>query len=66
MLFPAGVPYRPMRVCLREAFGQTRSLGYISELIKGDGERAGQILAALQWSDNPHDSFEIVDVSSGC
>jgi hypothetical protein len=54
LLFPGGMSYRPMRVCLLEALGCTRSLGYISELINQDGQRAGQILAALQWPDNPH------------
>lgn len=54
LLFPGGMSYRPMRVCLHEALGSTRSLGFISELIHQDGQRAGQILAALEWPDNPH------------
>jgi len=57
MLFPGGMPYRPMRVCLREAFSQTRSLGFLSELINRDGDRAGKILAALQWPENPYEIF---------
>jgi len=57
MLLPGGMSYRPMRVCLREVFSQTRSLGYISELINRDGERAGQILTGLQWPDNPPELF---------
>jgi len=54
LLFPGGMSYRPMRVCLQEALGHTRALGFISELIHQDGQRAGEILAALQWPDNPH------------
>jgi len=53
MLVPGGMSYRPMRVCLREAFGQTRSIGFISQLIHRDGERAGEILAAVRWPENP-------------
>jgi hypothetical protein len=55
LMFPGGMAYRAIQACLQEALGTCRSIGFISELIGRDGDRAGQILAALQWPDNPHE-----------
>lgn len=41
---PGKTAIRPLRHVLKEAFGQTRSIGWISELLTTAGRRAGDIL----------------------
>ena len=43
--FPGKMAIRPMQAMLQEAFGVSRSVGWISELLTEAGERAGRILA---------------------
>jgi hypothetical protein len=48
--FPGKMAIRPMREVLGEAFAETRSVGWISELLSEAGERAGEVLAAVDTS----------------
>jgi len=48
--FPGKMAIRPMQHVLDEAFGQSRSIGWISELLSEAGERAGQVLAQVDTS----------------
>ncbi len=43
--FPGKMAIRPMQEVMQEAFGASRSVGWISELLTEAGERAGRILA---------------------
>lgn len=43
--FPGKMAIRPMQEVLKEAFGVSRSVGWISELLTDAGERAGRVLA---------------------
>jgi len=43
--FPGKVAIRPMQEMLQEAFGASRSVGWISELLTDAGERADRVLA---------------------
>lgn len=49
LALPGNVALRPMQAVLDAAFGQTRSVGYISELLSEAGRRAGQLLATLDY-----------------
>jgi hypothetical protein len=49
-LFPGGVTIRPMQDCLKVAFDQTRSVGFLSEFINEAGRRAGEILDDIDFS----------------
>ena len=49
-LLPGGVTTRPMQDCLQEAFDQSRSVGFISELIQQSGQRARQVLGGIDYS----------------
>ena len=49
-LLPGGVTIRPMQDCLEAAFGVSRSVGFISELIDEAGRRAGEILDQIDFS----------------
>ncbi len=53
LLFPGGMAYRPLQECLMEARGRGRSIGYISELVQEAGQRAGKILATVEWPAKP-------------
>jgi hypothetical protein len=48
--FPGKMAIRPMQEVLGEAFGQSRSVGWISELLSEAGECAGQVLAQVDTS----------------
>lgn len=48
--FPGKIAIRPMQHVLDEAFGQSRSIGWISELLSEAGKRAGQVLAQVNTS----------------
>ncbi len=48
--FPSNVSIRPTQVLLNEAFDQTPSIGAISELRLEAGQRAGRVLAGLDYS----------------
>ena len=48
--FPGKMAIRPTQHVLDEAFGQSRSIGWISELLNEAGERAGQVLAQVDTS----------------
>lgn len=48
--FPGKMAIRPMQQVLNEAFGQSRSIGWISEWLSEAGERAGQILKRVDTS----------------
>lgn len=49
-LLPGGVTLRPMQELLAVAFEQSRSLGFLSQLINEAGCRAGQILDRTDYS----------------
>ena len=48
--FPGKMAIRPTQHVLNEAFGQSRSIGWISELLSETGERAGKVLAQVDTS----------------
>lgn len=45
--FPGKMAIRPLRQMLQEAFGQTRSIGWLSELLSEAGGKAGQVLGQV-------------------
>lgn len=47
--FPGSVSIRDMQALLQTAFGQSRSIGSISQLLVSAGQRAGEILAEVDW-----------------
>lgn len=47
---PGKMAIRPLRQLLGEAFDQTRSIGWISELITAAGQRAGHVLHKIDTS----------------
>jgi hypothetical protein len=49
LALPGNAAIRPMQAVLRAAFDQARSVGYISELLTTAGQRAGQVLAQLDY-----------------
>jgi hypothetical protein len=49
-LLPGKAAIRPTQVILQEAFSTTRSVGYISDLRLAAGRRAGEKLAAVDYS----------------
>jgi len=50
LLFPGGVPLRPMQDCLEVALNVTRSVGFLSQFINQAGRRAGEILDEVDYS----------------
>lgn len=48
--FPGKVALRPMQAILQEAFGETRSIGALSELLTRAGQRAGEVLRQVDHS----------------
>jgi hypothetical protein len=44
---PGKMAIRPLRQALNEAFGQTRSIGWISELLTAAGHKAGRLLGNI-------------------
>jgi hypothetical protein len=48
--FPGRMALRPLQAVLTEAFGQTRSVGFLSELLTQAGQRAGRILQTIDHS----------------
>lgn len=48
--FPGKMALRPLQQLLDEAFGETRSIGWLSELLAEAGERAGHVLAQVDYS----------------
>ncbi|MFQ5595704.1 MAG: hypothetical protein ACE5HA_16280 [Anaerolineae bacterium] len=49
-LLPGGVTLRPMQDLLGVAFDQSRSVGFLSQLINEAGRRAGQILDQIDYA----------------
>ena len=49
MALPGNMALRPMQAVLQTAFGQSRSVGYISELLTEAGRRAGRLLRTLDY-----------------
>ncbi len=49
LALPGNAALRPMQAVLQAAFDQSRSVGYISELLTTAGQRAGQVLAKLDY-----------------
>lgn len=49
-MFPGNASIRPTQAILREAFGESRSVGYISELRLEAGHKARQVLRGLDYS----------------
>jgi hypothetical protein len=47
---PGKTAIRPLRHTLREAFDQTRSIGWISELLTSAGHKAGHVLRGIDTS----------------
>jgi len=47
MAFPGRMALRPMQTCLKMAFGQSRGLGTLSELLTRSGQRAGRVLQQI-------------------
>lgn len=50
LLMPGGVTERPVEDCLRVALDQSRSPGFVSELMHTTGKRAGEILQQVDHS----------------
>lgn len=50
MAFPGKMALRPMQVVLDEAFGQSRAVGTLSQLLTHSGEQAGQVLEGMDYS----------------
>lgn len=50
LAFPGKVALRPMQVCLKTAFEQTRSVGTLSTLLTQAGQRAGEVLGQIDHS----------------
>ncbi len=50
LLLPGGVSLRAIQDCLAISLGKPRSVGYLSEFVNENGERAGKILAAIDYS----------------
>jgi len=48
--FPGKIALRPMQQLLGEAFDESRSIGWLSELLTGAGQRAGEILEQIDTS----------------
>ncbi len=48
--FPGKVALRPMQEILQEAFGQTRSIGTLSQVMTKAGQRAGEVLRQVDHS----------------
>jgi len=49
LALPGNAAIRPLQTVLRAAFDQSRSVGYISELLTTAGQQAGQVLAQLDY-----------------
>ena len=47
---PGKMAIRPLRHALNEAFDQTRSIGWISELLTAAGHQAGRVLRDIDTS----------------
>lgn len=48
--FPGKIALRPLQQVLDEAFNESRSIGWISELMAEAGERAGRVLEEVNYS----------------
>jgi hypothetical protein len=49
LALPGNMALRPMQATLQAAFGQTRSVGFISELLSEAGRKAGRLLRTLDY-----------------
>jgi hypothetical protein len=49
LALPGNVALRPMQSVLQAAFDESRSLGFISELLTSAGQQAGRVLAGLNY-----------------
>lgn len=49
LALPGNAAIRPMQTVLQAAFDESRSVGYISELLTSAGQQAGQVLAQLDY-----------------
>ncbi len=45
--FPGKIALRPLQQVLHEAFDETRSIGWLSEVLSEAGQRAGEVLAQI-------------------
>ena len=48
--FPGKIALRPLQEVLAEAFDESRSIGWLSELLTEAGEKAGQVLKQIDFS----------------
>jgi hypothetical protein len=48
--FPGKIALRPLQQVLAEAFDETRSIGWISELLSEAGKKAGQVLKEVNYA----------------
>lgn len=48
--FPGKIALRPLQAVLTEAFGESRSIGWLSELLTEAGQKAGQVLKQVDFS----------------
>ena len=48
--FPGKIALRPLQELLAEAFDESRSIGWLSELLTEAGEKAGQVLKQIDFS----------------
>jgi hypothetical protein len=49
--FPGKMAIRPMQALLKEALGESRSIGWVSELLTEAGQRAGEVLSQIDFSE---------------
>ena len=48
--FPGKIALRPLQELLAEAFDESRSIGWMSELLTEAGQKAGQVLKQIDFS----------------
>ena len=48
--FPGKIALRPLQALLAEAFDESRSIGWLSELLTEAGQKAGQVLKQIDFS----------------
>jgi hypothetical protein len=70
--FPGKIALRPLQQVLTEAFDETRSIGWISELLAEASEKAGQVLKEVDYAgiggcltNAPYEATPLVETEIG-